>query len=114
MDREIKKLILKALLFSLPILILTGIYIWLDPFKVLFRYENYYPLNDQFVTLNRDFVSTEVFRNKYSAYKYDSFIFGNSRSLFYEVAKWQPYIKSEKDRMFHFDASGESLYGIHK
>jgi hypothetical protein len=114
MDKGIKKLILKALLFSLPVLILTGIYVTLDPFKVLYSYNNYMPPGDQYTALNRDFVSTEVFINNYPKYKYDSFIFGNSRSLFYEAADWQPYIKTEKDKILHFDASGESLYGIHQ
>jgi|SRR6185436_5009812 len=112
MEKGITKLILKAFLFSLPVLILTGAYVWLDPFKVLYKYENYMPLNEQYVTLNRDFVSTEVFRNNYPKYKYDSFIFGSSRSLFYEAADWLPYINTAKDKIFHFDASGESLYGI--
>lgn len=101
-------------LFCLPFLILLVSYCVTDPFKVLYHYDYYYnngnPLG---VVLNRDYVSTSTFKNLYPQYKYNSFIFGNSRSIFYEVSDWEKYIGQDA-KPFHFDASSESLYGIYK
>lgn len=91
----------------IAILALYGI---LDPFKVLWPHSNYYPASDQFVMLNRDVVSFKVYRQNSPVRHYDSFILGNSRSIFYPWRDWAGYIGS--DRVFHFDASSESLLGI--
>jgi len=62
--------------------------------------------------LNKDFISVETYINHHEVYKYDSYIFGNSRSMFYKVNDWKKHINS--DRCFHFDASNESIYGIER
>ncbi len=43
--------------------------------------------------------------------KIDSYILGNSRSLAFRVNTWKKYLNNNSC-CFHFDASGESLYGI--
>lgn len=91
-------------------LALLGLYGILDPFKVLWPHANYYPVSDQFVMLNRDVVSFEVYRKNAPVHHYDSFILGNSRSIFYPWRDWAACIGS--DRVLHFDASSESLLGI--
>jgi hypothetical protein len=103
-----------VIIFCLPFIILLIVYVYLDPFKVIRRYQSYY-VSDVIprVVLDRDYVSTATFDNNYSMYRYDSFIFGNSRSIFYEVKDWKPYI-AETSSCFHFDASGETLYGLYK
>jgi hypothetical protein len=95
---------------SLPLMVILGFYTWFDPFGVLWPHQNYYATGRQHVTLNRDYVSLETFKRNSASYGYDSFIFGNSRSIFYEWKDWAQYIGSEK--IFHFDASSESLLGI--
>ena len=108
-----KKLFLKLFLAVFPILIILGLYVYKDPFKVLYNYDSYFPKDGiQYVVLNKDYVSTETFVNNYPKYKYDSYIFGNSRSMYYYVADWQKHINSQL--CYHFDASGESLYGIER
>lgn len=98
---------------AIPLFLLFISYIYYDPFKVVNHYDSYYTSNTQnLITLNRDYVSVETFLNNNPNYHYDSFIFGNSRSRFFEMNTWSSYINS--DRCFHFDASGESLYGIYK
>lgn len=105
------KVLLKLSLLSLPIMLLTAYYVIDDPFKVIKSYDTYYRAGcPNYVGLNRDYVSTETFLRHHDEMKWDSFIFGNSRSIFYEVNDWAAYIDS--DRTFHFDASGESIYGI--
>lgn len=99
------KFLIKSFLFSSPVLLMVIFYFIYDPFDVLHK-------NSYSNVPNRDFVSTEAFIRNYSAYKYDSYIFGNSRSIFFEVIDWEKHITFKN--CFHFDASGESLYGIEK
>ncbi|MEO5572036.1 MAG: hypothetical protein ABIT08_00125, partial [Bacteroidia bacterium] len=113
MSTGASKFILKIFVLSMPVLILTGTYLLFDPFMVLYHYDNYLPAEDH-VARNRDFASTEDFINNYPKYKYDSYIFGNSTSFFYEAKDWQPFINTDTTKIFHFDASAESLYGIHQ
>ncbi len=107
---DVKKLIPKLIALSAPLLLLIGVYCLLDPFKVVHSYTNYYPDNNNFVTINKDYVGVEIIKKQLNKYKYDSFIFGSSRSMFFEAKSWKKYISS--DKIFHFDASGESLHGL--
>jgi hypothetical protein len=110
-DMAIRKFVYKLILLSIPILVVVAIYVYDDPFKVIRAYDSYYRSGyPSYIPLNRDYVSVETFLRHQSELQWDSFIFGNSRSLFYEVKDWSPHILS--DRTFHFDAFGESLYGI--
>ena len=108
-----KRFLAKLLIFLSPFLVVVALYFIKDPFKVLYHYKSYYengkPL---YIVVNRDYVSKETFDNNYPKYNYDSYIFGNSRSGFYQVSEWQKHINSVNT--FHFDASGESVYGIEK
>jgi len=107
------KLILKLLLATFPILLVLGIYFINDPFKVLYHYSSYFPTDGiQYVVLNKDYVSTETLLNNYPQHHYDSYIFGNSRSMYYHVDEWEKHIDSKN--CIHFDASGETLYGIER
>ena len=104
-----KKFVLKFLLYFSPIFLLLVSLIFLDPFKVYFDYEN--PYKDSFVTLNRENVSVEFFKKNYDKERYDSFIFGNSRSQAYHCHNWLPYL-SNGSKPYHFDANGEGVIGI--
>ncbi|RFM28167.1 hypothetical protein [Deminuibacter soli] len=110
------RLFLKRLfLFSLPLVPFVVLYLVLDPFKVIGHYAAYYRSDKpNYISLNKDFVSTENWINHYPEYHYTSYIFGNSRSMYYEVGRWNNYIHENPDNCYHFDASGESLYGIEK
>jgi hypothetical protein len=114
MDKNVTIWLKRITIFCLPFIILLILYGYLDPFKVIKKYQTFY-ISDAIsgVVLNRDYVSTSTFDNNYLSCKYNSFIFGNSRSIFYEVSDWKHYI-SETSNCFHFDASGESLYGIYR
>ena len=103
----------KLYLLSVPIFVLIVFYFITDPFKVVYKYQSYYESGKpSTVILNRDYVCTETFLKNNPVYHYDAFIFGNSRSLFWQVEDWEQYIHT--DRCYHYDASGESLYGIYK
>jgi hypothetical protein len=110
---KIKLLLVKLLLFSTPFLLLLLLYIYWDPFKVVHHYDHYYTSGTpSYISLNRDFVSTQTWFDRYPRYHYDSYIFGNSRSKFYEVDTWCRYIGTVCNCCYHFDASGESIFGI--
>lgn len=109
----LKRLSIFMTAIILLLIILITVYLIFDPFKVVHKYEAYYNSGEpSYITLNRDFVSVETFINNYPEYNYNSFIFGNSRSRFYEMETWSKLIQT--DKCFHFDASAESLYGINK
>lgn len=96
-----------CLLLCLPLLILVLIYVWIDPFKVIWHYDVYYQ-SDDVVGLNRGYVSAMHYCNHQKEYNYDSFIFGNSRSISYNSKEWGKYIP-EKSVCYHFDASVGSI-----
>jgi hypothetical protein len=105
--------LIKAGILAAPLIILLVSYVCLDPFKVLRKYDSYLESGGEaHVALNAGYVSVETFLRNYPKIKYDSIIFGNSRSRFYPVADWKKYITATE--CFHFDAAGESLYGIYK
>jgi hypothetical protein len=110
-----KKFLIRLLLFSIPFLLAIAFYILYDPFKVVRSYDSYYLSGrPAYISLNKDHVSTENWLNHYPGFHYDSYIFGNSRSMFYQVDAWRQYTGSPRNKCYHFDASGESIYGIAK
>ena len=106
-----KQYLLKLLLFLSPILLIVGTYVVLDPFKVIWHYDNYYA-SLQEVILNRGAVSTKIFDNQNDTCHYDSFILGNSSSLAFYVKEWQKHIGNDT-RCFHFDAMSGSVEGMY-
>lgn len=110
-----KNFLLYVLLFILPFVILFLPYVVTDPFKVLYSYEDYYTDNGKgyYINTNRSFVSTQMYIQNKEKFKYDSFIFGSSRSGYYLVEDWKKYLPDTAS-CFHFDGYGESLYNTHK
>jgi hypothetical protein len=107
----VKRFLKKTVFYCLPLFILPVIlYLIIDPFKVIYSYNEYVNTSKSYqYTQNRDYQSTTLYLKQYKKKIYDSFIFGNSRSLFYRDKTWAKYISGN---IFHFDASGESLFGI--
>ncbi len=114
MRKFLKKFFGFSSVFLIPLFVLMAIYLSMDPFKVVFSRETYFSsINPPNIELNKDFVSTYTFINNSKKISYNSFIFGNSRSIFYEIDDWKKFIDNEKG-CFHFDASGEAIYAMHK
>lgn len=109
-----KKLFILLLKFFTPLFVVLMIYAWVDPFKVIWHYDNFYEQSNTLSPpLDKDYVSTTNYDNRYKDEHYDSFIFGNSRSIFYETAIWKKYLPANS-KPYHFDASAETMYGIYK
>lgn len=107
-----KGIVLRALLFFLPIAGIVSIYAWLDPFKVIGLYANYKPSGqDLTVPLNQNRVSAGTYCYYHDSIQYNSFIFGSSRSMFYEIKDWSGHLGPDAS-CFHFDASAETMEGI--
>ncbi|WP_114759307.1 hypothetical protein [Flavobacterium sp. AG291] len=109
-----KKLLILFLKFITPLLVVLLFYVWKDPFKVIWHYDSFYDSEKKIsFPLNKDYVSTTTYENQYKTEHYDSFIFGNSRSIIYGIDEWKKYIPVES-KAYHFDASAETIYGICK
>ncbi|MFV0530361.1 MAG: hypothetical protein ACK5MD_02875 [Flavobacteriales bacterium] len=117
MKKFLKRLRNYILLLGVIFIISVLVYIYNDPFKVVWNYdpiveENGYP--NLIMPVNRDYVSTITLENNLKkGIHYNSFIFGNSRSGYYRIKEWKKYLDKEAVP-YHFDASAEILYGIYK
>lgn len=105
-----KKFINKVLIFTIPAIILIVSVICIDFFKVL-KFQDYY--SSQKVGINREMVTTSTFNEYRENKKFDSFIFGSSRSQAYKCADWISYLDKDA-KPFHYDASGDGTWGISK
>lgn len=103
-------LLSKVFLLTLPGWLLLILYFVLDPFRVLYHYNDF---SGTLISIpNRDYVSTQMYLNTYRQRRYSSFILGNSRTLAFRVRDWSRH--TGDTAAFHFDASSESLYGVWK
>jgi hypothetical protein len=101
----------RALVMSTPMLGLLASYVALDPFRVLHHRTNCYDPPTA-VVLDRDWASTEAFVGGLSRERYDTIVFGNSRTVAYRAEDLESVLGRDI-RPFHFDAADESLYGVH-
>ncbi len=104
-----KRFLFRISLSGIPFLFLFLTYFILDPFRVLYNYEDY--SKELFIQINRDFVSTETFLKNRSKYQFNSFIFGSSRTLAYKTWEWKKWLP-DNAVPFSFDASNENIFGI--
>lgn len=99
-------------LFLIPFLALLVLYFVWDPFRVVYHHAPYYKDGD-FIGINRGYASTMTYTEQKDLYKYDSFIFGNSRSISFRSEDWKQFLP-DSSSCFHFDASGGSVLGLYE
>ena len=104
-----KRFILRVFLFASPLVLLFLLLTSFDVFKVFGEYDHYY--EDGFVATNREMVCTRTYNKYREREKFNAFIFGNSRSHAFKCREWSKYL-GEEARPFHFDGSGEGVYGV--
>ena len=95
-------------LFIVPPILFLSTVSYLDFFKI-FGFQDYYA--SQVVGLNRGMITTSLFNEYREKEKFDSFIFGSSRSQAFKCENWVSYL-GVKAKPFHFDGSGEGIWGI--
>lgn len=106
-----RKFLQKLSIGLIPTFFILGVYIVTDPYKVLYHYDSFYDKETRnSMTVCNDYISTQTFIDRCQQQQYDSYIMGNSRSLFYNIADWSTHIPSGK--CLHFDAQLEPLWGI--
>lgn len=102
-----KKFLIKTLLFfGIPLVLVLVIYWLSDPFKTNGKFD----LADV-NTLNREYLSTELYLKNEKKEKYDSFIFGSSRGCGINTYKWKAHLP-EGSSQFLFQAWAETVTGI--
>lgn len=106
-----KNFIVKITTFCLPLILLVITYVTTDVFKVIYHYDPFFTDSYYYVAVNRAYGSTMTYINQDPKYHYDSFIFGNSRSLFYEIDTWKKYLP-KKSACIHFDEAFGSISGV--
>ena len=105
-----KKFLTKILIFTLPAIFIISSVIYIDFFKI-FGFQDYY--SNQKIGLNREMITTSTFNHYREKEKFNSFIFGSSRSQAYKCKNWIKYLDKNANA-FHFDAAGEGLWGKSK
>ena len=91
-------------------MLVTVCYILTDPFQDM-PFHAYHEFN--ILMLSRGDISTKVYLRNRNKYKYNSFIFGSSRSTAHTSVNWEHYL-DKNDRAFSFGAWNESVVGVYK
>ena len=113
MYSEITRYIKKLAILSIPFFLFLAWYVVLDPFEVIWHYDDYYKDRGVRLSLNQGYVGVSNFDNHYNQFKWDSFILGNSRSRYWEIKDWEEVLPSQS-RGYHLDAHGETMFGLLK
>ena len=110
-----KKFIINILLIiGIPFVIIFALYWITDPFKI----NNPFSL-ENFSTVNREYISIELFLLQNPKYNYNSFIFGSSRASGINTYTWKYLLENntnQKDTVsqYLFQAWSETLTGINQ
>lgn len=101
-----KFLLIVVSIFGIPMLLLLGLYLWTDPFRTLHAFD----INDV-NTVNREYVSTELYLRNKDTYHYNSFVFGSSQVSGLNTYTWKMYL-TENASTFMFQEFGGNITGV--
>lgn len=108
-----KKFVCRSLLALLPVAAYVALYLTLDPFRVVHRYNGI--SIEQGDTLeripNKRYVAIEGLKFYNPSRHYDSFIFGSSISSNFTVDAWKKHLPDSAS-VYHFTAGAETLTGV--
>ena len=90
--------------------ILLIAYLIFDPFYVVKDYEDF---SNKITSGNKDYISTTNFLKNHANEKYDSYIFGSSRTVAFQHSAWRKHLP-DSSIVFTYDAYSETIYGIYK
>ena len=108
-----KKFVCRSLLALLPVAAYITLYLVLDPFGVVHRYDgiSIAPGDTLERMPNKRYVAIEGLKFYNAEHHYDSFIFGSSISSNFTVAAWKKHLPADAS-VYHFTAGAETLTGI--
>ena len=111
--KGIKQFILRVLLAASPLALFLALYVVLDPFGVVHRYDGVsVEAGDSLERIpNKRYVAVEGLKYHGLVRHYDSFIFGSSLSTNFTVRQWGRHLP-DSAHIYHFTAGAEPLEGI--
>ena len=113
MRQGFKKFVCRSLLALLPVAAFVALYLVVDPFKVVHRYDgiSIAPSDTLERMPNKRYVAIEGLKFYNAEHHYDSFIFGSSISSNFTAAAWKKHLPADAS-VYHFTAGAETLTGI--
>ena len=107
------KFVLRSLLALSPVALFVALYLTVDPFKVVHRYDGIsIAAGDSLERMpNKRYVAVEGLKHYNPSHHYDSFIFGSSISSNFTAAAWKKHLPASAS-VYHFTAGAETLSGI--
>ena len=111
--KGIKEFILRVLLASSPLAVFVALYVLLDPFGVVHRYDGVsVEAGDSLERIpNKRYVAVEGLKRHGLERHYDSFIFGSSLSTNFTARQWGIHLP-DSAHIYHFTAGAEPLEGV--
>ena len=112
-QQQFRKFVLRTLLALLPVIAYVVLYLVMDPFKVVHRYDgtSVNPGDSIERIPNKRYVAIEGLKYYSGSQHYDSFIFGSSISSNFTAAAWKRHLPDTAS-VYHFTAGAEPLEGI--
>lgn len=101
------------LLIGIPLGLLIGTYVLLDPYRIVFPYSVSYFNEKPLAKTNREYLSIKQFENNCQTRIYDSFIIGSSRTCAFNSYQWQKYLNTDNNP-YIFTSWRENMPGIHQ
>lgn len=105
-----KQLLIKILLFCLPLILVTIGYIISDPYQDM-PFHQLHAFDIQM--LSRGDISTKLYLRNEPKYHYDSFIFGSSRATAHTARDWSKYLP-KNSVPFSYGAWDECVEGMYR
>ena len=107
------KFVLRSLLALLPVALFVGLYMAVDPFRVVHPYNGVSIAEGDTLERipNKRYVAVEGLKYYNPDRHYDSFIFGSSISSNFTAAAWKKHLPDSAS-VYHFTAGAETLSGI--
>ena len=105
--QSVFKLIKRILFITLPIWLIISSLLIIDP------YGFYLPLEKKqtaLIPMSDDYIAFERYLSYTPKMHYNSFTFGNSKTLAYLTSDWKPHLKNA--RAFKFGVPGECIFNI--
>ena len=112
-QKGFKKFVLRSLLALSPVFLYVLLYVTMDPFRVVHRYDgvSIQPGDTLERIPNKRYVAIEGFKRFNPEHHYDSFIFGSSLSSNFTVVAWKKHLPDTAS-VYHFTVGAQTLTGI--
>lgn len=103
MFKGLSKIYVKSLLLFLPLLLIILSFLFFDPFGIVHIKSPAYETSG-------DYQTTKLYLNNTKQVNYNSFIFGNSKTLAFRSEDWKRHVQGN---FYKFGAPGESIFNIY-